>query len=341
MLPTPEEVEKEYVNKIYSRLASYVPPAKPGSLNTRLCPAAARFISSLPSSSLVVDIGCGETKYEPSSGFLLGVDPCSEILERAPHQTDKCDVALADAMDLPFRDSTADAVLLVSVLHHFASASRRRAVLNEMQRVMSIGAKALIVVWAHEQPYATFPSQDVLVPWNLHEIALNGRLPKIRFHKDSTKEQRIIQNSIPISIRQEDRSPPSVWMDWIVSKVKNSPTPSLPSSTPHFLPVKKRQSLLTGIRRWSPSLGKRLSSLMIPIEEELAEEMSGDIMRDALSEAMATIREVVFYRYYHVFRRGEMESLLSSLPSLRVVSETFENGNWNVVVEKIDANRVL
>ncbi|GMS89028.1 hypothetical protein PENTCL1PPCAC_11203, partial [Pristionchus entomophagus] len=335
------DVEREYVNKIYSRLASYVPPSKPGTLNTRLSPSAARFISSLPTSALVIDIGCGETKYEPSSGFLLGVDPCSEILQKSPHQTDKCDVALGDALDLPFRDSTADAVLLVSVLHHFASPSRRKAVLDEMQRVMSVGARALMVVWAYEQPHASFPSQDVLVPWNLHEIALNGRLPKIRFHKDSTKEQRIIQNSIPISIRSEDRSSPSVWIDWIVSKVKNSPSPSLPSAAPHFFPSKKRQNLLTGIRRWSPSLGKRLSSLMIPMEEELADEMSGEIMRDAVNEAMATIREVVFYRYYHVFRRGEIDSLITSIPSLRVLSETFENGNWNVIVQKVDANKVI
>ncbi|KAF8357177.1 hypothetical protein PRIPAC_92172, partial [Pristionchus pacificus] len=326
---------------IYSRLASYVPPSKPGTLNTRLCPAAAAFIRSLPSSSLVVDIGCGETKYEPSSGFLLGVDPCSEILEKCAHHTDKCDVALADALDLPFRDSTADAVLLVSVLHHFASPSRRKAVLNEMQRVMSTGARALIVVWGWEQPNAAFPSQDVLVPWNLHEISINGRLPKIRFHKDSTKEQRIIQNSIPIAIRSEDRTSPSVWIDWIVSKVKNTPSPSLPSAAPHFFPNKKTQSLLTGIRRWSPSLGKKLSSLITPIEEVLADEMSGDIMRDAVNEAMATIREVVFYRYYHIFRRGEIESLISSIPSLRVVSENFDNGNWNVIVEKINANRVI
>ncbi|GMR41922.1 hypothetical protein PMAYCL1PPCAC_12117, partial [Pristionchus mayeri] len=326
---------------IYSRLASYVPPSKPGSLNTRLCPAAARFISSLPSAALVVDIGCGETKYEPSSGFLLGVDPCSEILQKSPHHSDKCDVALADALDLPFRDSTADAVLLVSVLHHFASPSRRRAVLTKMHRVMSVGARALIVVWAFEQPHASFPSQDVLVPWNLHEIALNGRLPKIRFHKDSTKEQRIIQNSIAISIRSEDRTSPSVWIDWIVSKVKNSPSPSLPSATPHFFPSTKRQTLLTGIRRWSPSLGKRLSSLILPIEDALADEMSADIMRDAVNEAMATIREVVFYRYYHVFRKGEIDTLISSLPSLRVVSESFENGNWNVIVEKMNPNKII
>lgn len=35
-------------------------------------------------------------------------------------------------------------------------------------------SQILIYVWAKEQPFAKFPSQDVLVPWNLHELSKNG-----------------------------------------------------------------------------------------------------------------------------------------------------------------------
>ncbi|CAJ0580976.1 unnamed protein product, partial [Mesorhabditis spiculigera] len=305
---------------VYSRLAAYSKTeTKPSS--PRVWPKVRVFLEQLTKGAVVVDIGCGEGKYRVPGGVLLGVDTCAELLVKVP-RCGSVDYVLADALEIPFRKASADAALCVSVLHHFSTESRRREVLQQLATVLRPGGKLLIYVWAYEQPNGEFPSQDVLVPWNLHETAVNGRLPQVRFHKDSTKEQRIIQSSIAVNIQAEEAI--------------SCPSPSCFNPTP-----RSSSTILTGIRKWSPMLGKRLASLLIPIEEQLADEMTQDIMQTALQETLATLRKVTFYRFYHVFKKGELETLLSSVSGLRVVSSQIEHGNWCVVAEKLpDASKL-
>lgn len=85
-----------------------------------------------------------------------------------------------------------DGVLCVSVLHHLSTFERRRKAIQEICRVLKPGGQVIFYVWAFEQPNGIFKTQDVLVPFNLHEIPKSGQLPLIKFHKDSTREERII-----------------------------------------------------------------------------------------------------------------------------------------------------
>lgn len=76
-----------------------------------------------------------------------------------------------------FGKEFADAVLCVSFLHHFSTFERRLKILENLNFILKSplnSAQILIYVWAKEQPNAVFPSQDVLVPWNLHELSKNG-----------------------------------------------------------------------------------------------------------------------------------------------------------------------
>ncbi|KAL6727138.1 hypothetical protein Aduo_009042 [Ancylostoma duodenale] len=343
-------LENEYVHSVYSRLATYQKkdhrPSSP-----RVWPRVRKFVESQAPGSIVVDVGCGEAKYVSSMVLVLGVDTCADaLMGRCRNDPEGLDLLLADALALPFRDNTADAVLNVSVLHHMSTAQRRKAALEECCRCLRPGGQMLMYVWAFEQPNGTFPSQDLLVPWNLSEIPLNGRLPQIKFHKNSTKEQRVIQTSIPITVPDEEPTAcSSTWFGSLINKFQ-SIRPSLqlfsstqsaqelaprtpPPAAPRFLPNAKH-SLVSGVKRWSPMLGRRLATLLISVEEQLAEEVTQKILHEALTETMATLREVNFYRFYHVFRKGELENLVNSIPSLVVVRSSFEHGNWCVVVEK-------
>jgi len=91
------------------------------------------------------------------------------------------DRVLADAMHMPFRyvhlelgklhsstrlnvrDDFADGVLCVSVLHHFASIERRLKILQGLSHVMekSADSRAMICVWAMEQPNGRYLRMDV------------------------------------------------------------------------------------------------------------------------------------------------------------------------------------
>lgn len=70
-----------------------------------------------------------------------------------------------DNLALPFRDESLDAVVSIAVVHHFATTDRRVCALRELARVLRIGGRIIISVWAMEQSHRKFESQDVLVPW--------------------------------------------------------------------------------------------------------------------------------------------------------------------------------
>jgi len=74
-------------------------------------------------------------------------------------------VAICDNLELPFRDECFDAVLSLAVVHHFATTERRVSALRELARILKIGGRVVITVWALEQRHRRFESQDVLIPW--------------------------------------------------------------------------------------------------------------------------------------------------------------------------------
>uniref|UniRef100_A0A915DZC8 Methyltransferase type 11 domain-containing protein n=1 Tax=Ditylenchus dipsaci TaxID=166011 RepID=A0A915DZC8_9BILA len=326
------KVEELYVRDVYDRLArqielSCAPPSLINSSNgCRLWPRVHQFLKELKTGSLVVDAGCGPLKYNAPGTFIIGFDTCSEALLGSQCHGQSRDVVLADALHLPFRENCADAIVCVSMLHHLSSESRRLKVLKNFSSLMSISAEMIVYVWAMEQPNAKFPSQDVLVPWNLHELPKsNGLLPLVPFHKDSTKEQRIISNSIAIEVDEDccslSTTSISCWLDHWLSKMQRN--------------VRAKWC----INRWSPMLGNRLRSTMQSVEELYASELTLTLLEDSIDIALSTIREVIYYRYYHVFRQGELEELIEKINCLNTSSITFDSANWCLLARKIEKDK--
>jgi hypothetical protein len=71
------------------------------------------------------------------------------------------------------------------------------------------------------------------------------------------------------------------------------------------------------------------------VNELYATELSHTIMEEGIAEALSTLRKVVFYRYYHVFKRGELDELVATTPGLRVLNVIYDNANWCVTAQKI------
>ncbi|XP_050039814.1 uncharacterized protein fid [Dermacentor andersoni] len=151
-------LEKAYVHDVYEQLAPRL--ARP-----RLWPRVHQFLRELELGSLVADVGCGSGQYLESAGIgALGCER-SQTLARAAASCGGHQVVLGDALALPFRDEALDAALSVAVLHHLASTERRVQALRELARVLRVGGRVLITVWAMEQTQRKFESQDVLVPY--------------------------------------------------------------------------------------------------------------------------------------------------------------------------------
>lgn len=44
---------------------------------------------------------------------------------------------------------------------------------------------------------------------------------------------------------------------------------------------------------------------------------------------------VVFDRYYHLFRAGELEDLVAAVPGVRLAESFYDRDNWCAVLEKL------
>ncbi|KAK3910359.1 putative tRNA methyltransferase 9B [Frankliniella fusca] len=165
-------LETAYVHEVYEEISG-----ASSSWNCNCCgcapnpsgrawPKVAQFLHDLEPGALVCDVGCGNGKYlsiNPSV-FKIGVDRCLSLTELAREK--EHEVLVCDNLALPFRDECFDAVLSVAVVHHLATTERRVSAIRELARVLRIGGRLIITVWAMEQRHRKFESQDVLVPWH-------------------------------------------------------------------------------------------------------------------------------------------------------------------------------
>ncbi len=154
-------IEKAYVHDVYEEIA---PVHAESSTLRGGWPRVNRFLLDLEPGSLVGDAGCGCGKYldvNPSV-FVVGAERCKSLSKFA---ASKSQVVLCDHLALPFRDASLDAVVSVAVIHHVANVERRIRAIRELARVLRVGGRVIITVWAMEQRHRKFESQDVLIPW--------------------------------------------------------------------------------------------------------------------------------------------------------------------------------
>lgn len=226
------QIETLYVHDVYEEIAHHF-----SSTRHKPWPKVAQFVASLPQSSLLLDIGCGNGKY-----FGLNPDIFSLGCDRSINLTSICgqkgmEVFTSDVQVLPVRSATFDACLCIAVIHHFASTSRRTGVIAEIARVLRPGGQALIYVWAMEQEGVEketsnyikearelkykelhyneevlpvhinrtgFKQQDLLVPWHLKKAkeaqgheSQNVRIFHRYYHVFCKGELEILCRSVP------------------------------------------------------------------------------------------------------------------------------------------------
>ncbi|KAF2905980.1 hypothetical protein ILUMI_00211 [Ignelater luminosus] len=151
-------LEQAYVHDVYEQFSEN-PRSRPW-------PRVQQFLEDLEQGSLICDVGCGNGKYlnVNTSIFNIGGDKSTRLCEVAREKENE--VIVLDNLTLPFRDESLDAVLSIAVVHHLATTERRIRALRELARVLRIGGRIIISVWAMEQSHRKFESQDVLVPWH-------------------------------------------------------------------------------------------------------------------------------------------------------------------------------
>ena len=113
------------------------------------------FLDSLPTGSLIADIGCGNGKYldyRARDCAVVACDTSAELLKIARERRAGClSFSLGNMLALPYRTGVFDAVINVAVLHHISTRERRVAAVKELIRIVRTDGKVCISVWADEQ----------------------------------------------------------------------------------------------------------------------------------------------------------------------------------------------
>jgi len=117
-----------------------------------ILPAAQALVArmALEATATVIDVGAGSGAVVPAirdsapRGRLIGVDASPEMLRIARDRTDAL-VVLSDAVALPVRADSADAVLLAFVLFHLSNPIEGLA---EAHRVLHVGGVVGTATWA-------------------------------------------------------------------------------------------------------------------------------------------------------------------------------------------------
>jgi ubiquinone/menaquinone biosynthesis C-methylase UbiE len=169
-------VETAHVRAVYDAIADHWSLTR-----HKAWPKVADFLSSLPPTFMIADVGCGNGKYmrtRSSQGTIVGSDvslPLLSVCRKAVHLSEVC---AGDATRLPHRSGCFDAAICIAVLHHISTRPRRIAVICELTRIVRGGGRILIYAWAREQGEESrrdFPSADVLVPWHLADYVVDRR----------------------------------------------------------------------------------------------------------------------------------------------------------------------
>ncbi|KAG0000409.1 tRNA methyltransferase, has a role in tRNA modification [Entomortierella chlamydospora] len=195
----------------------------------------------------------------------------------------------------------------------FIVGSDRVAAIEEILRVVRIGGRILIFVWALEQTgKRDFDknTQDVFVPWAMPKKAEPKRdrtrsQPQSARRRDtdassSTTDETAVSNSLD----QSDQTEASTESQFITHEPTSEPSASASSSSTSAAPA-------------------TTTTLKDTLE-------SSNPTAAASTEPAAP----VYNRYYHLFQKGELEELILRTNKASIVQSGYDRDNWWCILEK-------
>ncbi|KAM3724300.1 Alkylated DNA repair protein alkB [Dirofilaria immitis] len=163
-------IEKQYVSAVYESIADHFDTTRHAQWN-----GVAKFLANFEAGTIVYDIGCGNGKYlKLDDGLIkIGCDLCSNLCRIANQK--HCNVLRADILSLPFKNSSAGAILCIAVIHHLTTKMRRLRAIEEIIRVLKPDGQACITAWAYEQKLCDEPSEYLKMRRKKRDVQMNRR----------------------------------------------------------------------------------------------------------------------------------------------------------------------
>ena len=117
----------------------------------RLWDCVKNYLDTFELNSYILDIGAGNGMYMQYRNDIIikGLDISIELVKICNKKN--LDVIHGNMINLPFEDNIFDGLLVVASYHHLDNEIDRKKALEEMYRVLKVGGKCFIEVWAKEQ----------------------------------------------------------------------------------------------------------------------------------------------------------------------------------------------
>lgn len=296
------QLEQEHVHRVYDLIARHF-----SSTRHSPWPRIAEFLKALPSGSVVADVGCGNGKYLGINKelYMIGCDHSQNLLDICRER--EFQALVCDALSIPFRSGSFDACISIAVIHHFSTAERRVAALQELVRLLRPGGQALIYVWAMEQEYKNHRSKYLrgskTCLQDKEEINNVTATEGLLVNQMSGENSEDLESSVPSTdnIKEEGCKP---------RKVPNSE-----------LPVHTNRT--------------SFHSQDVLVPWHLKRNPGKDKAVEPFGLAGCPDPCPVFHRYYHVFCNGELEASCQALGDVSILQSYYDEGNWCVVLQKV------
>ncbi|KFO20703.1 Alkylated DNA repair protein alkB like protein 8 [Fukomys damarensis] len=266
---------------------SYMKTYMKAKMYTVLCSAAMKECDNLKIDES--EIGCDYSKTL--------VDICRERQFQA---------FVCDALAVPVRSGSCDACISIAVIHHFATAERRVAALQEIVRLLRPGGKALIYVWAMEQEHN------------------NQKSKYLKENRISQEQKEEIKN---------DKSTPG-----LVEQKSDTGSQNSASSVPSIDDIQEKESSSKPITNSELPIHINRTSFHsqdVLVPWHLKTKTGKDKPVEPFGSAGARDQSPVFHRYYHVFCDGELEAACQTLSNVSVLQSYHDQGNWCVILQKV------
>lgn len=209
---------------------------------------------------------------------------------------------VCDCLRLPLRDSVADGVISIAVLHHLATRERRLQALDEMRRVLAPGGRALVTVWAKDQTKRSLTAYLKQDRKNRRKANIGGESCVTKCETESTMVEDVVKVENSENSSKETKN----------TVVEEHQNPSIENTLqmPEFkLPVHTARTPF------------QHQDVFVPWK----------VKAKAHSDNAAE----VFLRYYHVFEENELVQLCSSMKDINIIQTYYTEGNWCIVFEQL------
>ncbi|RXN32301.1 alkylated DNA repair alkB -like protein [Labeo rohita] len=185
-----------------------------------------------------------------------------------------------------------------------ANLERRQAAIRELVRLLKVGGRALIYVWAMEQEY-------------------NNK--KSKYLKERTTETSM-ESSEELKT-EENKSKPQEEQDRKLSSDVKCTEDDFGSMTQPRIHIHTNRTAFVS------------QDLLVPWHlKSNADKNKGAASGSTKGPMDNTSQGPVFHRYYHVFQQGELEDMCCGVTGVKVLRSYHDQGNWCVELEKTLSN---